>query len=77
MKQLEFEFMKDIKPEYHCLYRVIRQCPNCTEDFDQPHHPNNYDCPRYYPILVSLGEAIIPNREIKDDLVRMLKEHSV
>lgn len=50
MKQLEFEFMKDIKPEYPCLYRVIRQCPNCTEDFDQSHHPNNYDCPKFHPI---------------------------
>lgn len=49
-KQLEFEFMKSIRLGAPCLYRMIGQCPNCTEDFDPSHHPNNLDCKRYHPI---------------------------
>jgi|LSQX01.2.fsa_nt_gb hypothetical protein len=62
--------MKELK-NYDCAHRYLGECQDCIKD------RKNLDCPRYYPILVSLGEAIIPNREIKDDLVRMLKEHSV
>jgi len=58
--------MKDIR-NYDCVHRYIGECQECQKD------RKNLDCPRYYPILVSLGDAIIPRLEIKDELVDMLK----
>ena len=33
-----------------CLNKVMGDCPDCTEDCDTSHHPNNLDCPRYVPL---------------------------
>ncbi len=30
-----------------CLNRLIGNCPDCQEDYDPEHHPNNLDCQEY------------------------------
>ena len=39
-----------------CLNRFLKRCPNCTEDYDQCHHPNNLDCPYYREVVIELME---------------------
>jgi len=58
--------MKNIR-NYDCVHRYIGECQECQKD------GHNLDCPRYYPVLVSMGEAIMPNRETKDILIELLK----
>lgn len=44
-------------------------CPNCTEDYDTSHHPNNLDCKNYCAV-------VFVNLEIKDELSRGADEGS-
>lgn len=37
-----------------CLNRFLGRCIGCAEDYDQKHHPNNYDCPDYKPIKIGI-----------------------
>ena len=30
-----------------CLNRFLGLCPDCKEDYNPDHRPNNMDCPRY------------------------------
>lgn len=43
---------------YDCLHRFLGECPKCVPDYDTSHHPNNYDCPRFYKIGVGFFGVI-------------------
>ena len=43
---------KPHKVKKTCFYRLIRRCEDCTEDYDESHHPNNYDCPFYKEVII-------------------------
>ena len=36
-----------------CLHRFLGECPNCIDDLDPNHRPNNKDCQRYVKIAFS------------------------
>ena len=40
-----------------CLHQFLGDCPNCTKDFDESHHPNNMDCKNFYPISILIMEV--------------------
>ena len=40
-----------------CLHRLTGDCPDCGEDLDTNHHPNNLDCRNYTPISVYIQEV--------------------
>ena len=48
-----------------CLHRILGHCPNCQEDVDTSHHPNNLECPMYHPVSLTIGWA----EEVLDDSV--------
>jgi hypothetical protein len=37
-----------------CLNRFLGFCPKCQEDYDTNKHPNNFDCPRFHLIYISV-----------------------
>ncbi len=43
--------------EKTCLNRFLGRCENCSEDYDVRHHPNNYDCPFYKEIKLSVHKV--------------------
>ena len=47
----------------NCLHRLLNHCPNCTEDTDIEHFPNNWNCPRFKPI----GMLEVTPKEVKDE----------
>lgn len=46
-----------------CLNRVIKTCDVringgvCKQDYDNSHHPNNYDCKNYHEINMLIFEV--------------------
>ena len=40
-----------------CLHKFLGDCPGCTVDLDVNHHPNNYDCPGFKPVLIIIFEV--------------------
>ena len=54
-----------------CLHKFLGECPKCQEDFDTRHHPNNLDCPRFYPIAVGFVE-VVESKEKKNSRVPMV-----
>ena len=53
---------------YDCLYRNNGTCLDCGA--------NHYDinCPKYTPIIISLGESITLREEAREDLIEMLMD---
>lgn len=35
-----------------CLHRVLGECKECLINYNLNHHPNNYDCEKYYEIHI-------------------------
>ena len=56
--------MTDIK-NYGCLERYNGKCSECKVI------RHNVDCPRYYPIFMCQGEALIPHENLKDLIKNM------
>lgn len=46
-----------------CLYRFLKECKNCSPDYNLSHHPNNYDCPRYHEI--NILEFVVEEKQKK------------
>jgi len=44
-------FKMDLEEKIICLHQLYKEC-KCEEDTDETHHPNNYDCPEYFPVVV-------------------------
>ncbi|NMB66674.1 hypothetical protein GYA25_01285 [Candidatus Woesearchaeota archaeon] len=49
--------------EKTCLNRFLARCKNCSEDYDITHHPNNYDCPFYKEIKLSVYKIKQPEKD--------------
>jgi hypothetical protein len=47
------------------IYPCSAKCRDCKPDFDQTHHPNNYDCDTFHRI-----EAIVPEEPSRFKLLR-------
>lgn len=60
--------MQDLK-NYDCLYKYSKEYPECLDC------RKNINCINYYPVIVSLGKIVIPRKDSKDELVRILKEY--
>ncbi len=59
-----------------CINRWLGRCPDCIEDYDPNHHPNNLDCPSYKPITVHYFN-VEENRELNTELTESKEaEHS-
>jgi len=53
----EVETETELQPVITCRNRVLRKlitpnCEKCQRDYNQDHHPNNFDCPRHTPMKV-------------------------
>jgi len=52
-----------------CLNRFLGICKHCRLDYDERHHPNNLDCPRYRElslIVWDLQDKKWKRLEVKD-----------
>jgi len=52
-----------------CLNLLLGLCPNCKDDTDITHHPNNYDCPRFkfavVYVLEVTDESMVLQKEVE------------
>jgi len=55
-----------------CLNRFLGRCQGCIEDYNEGHHPNNYDCRDYKEIKIITHEIGIDSRLEKE--VKLNKE---
>ena len=56
--------------EETCMNRFLGICKGCAEDYDQAHHPNNYDCPRFYQTRIFVHEVIEDSYAFKKEDIK-------
>jgi len=47
-----------MKEKIICVHKFLGDCPSCSEDFEQFHHPNNLECPMFKKITIYFIEVI-------------------
>ena len=55
-----------ITSDITCRNRFLGKCVGCSRDYNQEHHPNNYDCENHIPMSVWYFGVV--------DLFRMMKK---
>ena len=53
--------------EIICLNHFLGRCKNCAVDLDKTHHPNNYDCPGFKPLALTVYVIKNSKYEVQQD----------